>query len=620
MVKRGVKGQVSLFMLVGVAILIAVGILVYLRSQGPSVVTSDIPDELLPIQAYVNECLERVGNEAVMLVGAQGGYTKVPEDIANDPQAHLAVMGEFKLPYWYRNNRNAIPSNQEVEQEIANYVAARLGNCINGFKPFKDTYEVTEISQAPVPAIAIKEGSVDVGISYTIDVAYPTGRGRLDSFHADIPIRLGRVLRLARELLLAENRQAWLEQRTIDLMASLPDSKIPFTSIGFSCVPMTWTIDGVESELKQLLKYNLPRIRVQKTNFMPFERELNYYLNPSAPYPTDVAEYAMLLWNPLSEDFADLKIGVGYLPNWGMTMVVRPSSGNDMRSTSVQGGSYSMVDLTGACIQFYHFTYDITYPVRVSIYDEKSSGYSFSYAFPVIVKDNHGWRNSEPYTETELSESEDFCSDLEQPERSVFVQDAKTFDRLKNVSVSFSCIRYVCKLGQTDEQFGRLFTDVPAGCSGGILTAEKNGYLKTKTQLGNAQTTNIYMLPLVKLNVSVLKFDNSSKSYSALSGEERASLYLSLVGGDQELYSLVLPGTSPGLGLVDANAVYKLRLYIFDGETLVGGYSLDNWKPGNLAGLTSVDFYSYHFPGKDQSEIIRLISRNSTMLEPKVRR
>ncbi|MBW2987901.1 hypothetical protein KY318_00175, partial [Candidatus Woesearchaeota archaeon] len=395
MAKRGALAQVSIFMVIALIILIGIGVLIFLKTRGMlEMGGSEIPKEFLPVSKYVDSCLRRVGLDAIKLVGVQGGYARVPEEIANNPEAYLPLIGNLKIPFWYYNNKNHVPSKRDIEQSIAEYIATEIPNCLGGFAPLNHTF-IIKPSGSPRVNVFIKEEEVELSLDYPLEVATHSSSAEIRKFKQSVDVRLGRILRLAHEIMNAENREAWLEKRTIDLMATMPDRVIPFTNLAFSCLPLEWKTSDVESELKQTLKYNIPRVRVKKTKHLPFEKPLEYYeglgKGMGGEIPGDMAEYAMLLWDPLSEEFNDLRVGFVYMPEWGMEFKVSPSSSGLMKSYPVQGRSFKGINLVGTCIQFYHFTYDLTYPVRVTIFDSASlgnNGYSFNFAFPVIVYHN----------------------------------------------------------------------------------------------------------------------------------------------------------------------------------------------------------------------------------------
>src|SRR3989344_7553316 len=82
------RGQVTLFIIVGLIILIIVGFLLFLRSDALKSKlglgrTSAIivPEQLKPVKNNIDGCVKQVGEEAINILSLQGGYIKLPQDI-----------------------------------------------------------------------------------------------------------------------------------------------------------------------------------------------------------------------------------------------------------------------------------------------------------------------------------------------------------------------------------------------------------------------------------------------------------------------------------------------------------------------------------------------------------
>jgi len=65
------RGQITLFIVIGVLILIIVGIFLYVRAP---VDEEEVPRDVAPVKVFVEECLEDIGKEAVIENSIQGGY------------------------------------------------------------------------------------------------------------------------------------------------------------------------------------------------------------------------------------------------------------------------------------------------------------------------------------------------------------------------------------------------------------------------------------------------------------------------------------------------------------------------------------------------------------------
>src|SRR3989338_786293 len=141
------KGQVTVFIILGIILLLALALIVGIQTE----IVTFKPEEVFPaeksqVENYIASCLELVGQEALELVGLQGGYVEVPAKIANDPNLHLKISPQHLVPYWAYGANQAIPPLEQVKKEIDNYIEKNLRPCLFNLEPFQQTYDLVEKS------------------------------------------------------------------------------------------------------------------------------------------------------------------------------------------------------------------------------------------------------------------------------------------------------------------------------------------------------------------------------------------------------------------------------------------------------------------------------------------
>jgi len=127
------KGQLTLFIIIGILIVAAVGIGFYLSSIST---VDELDDEVLetaietiPVQSFVDTCLEKTLIDGVLHIGLQGGYYIIPNDF-------IFNLG-FMVPIFHDNvNGDFMPSIGNIEEEISYYVIDNIDICLNGFEVF----------------------------------------------------------------------------------------------------------------------------------------------------------------------------------------------------------------------------------------------------------------------------------------------------------------------------------------------------------------------------------------------------------------------------------------------------------------------------------------------------
>ena len=79
------KGQITIFIILGILLLLIVALILLLQQE---IISFDI-EELIPTEAgkvenYITDCIESVGEDALDLAGLQGGFIEVPERYSSD--------------------------------------------------------------------------------------------------------------------------------------------------------------------------------------------------------------------------------------------------------------------------------------------------------------------------------------------------------------------------------------------------------------------------------------------------------------------------------------------------------------------------------------------------------
>ena len=343
-----------------------------------------------------------------------------------------------------------------------------------------------------------------------------------------------------------------LELATINLMTL--DTKIPFTDMMFNCERMIWHEDEIADELKAVLASNLPRIRVENTITKPFKQQLSDYTkydslddkhlgeleNFAIPddLPPDMYEYKQLYWRGFDKDYNNLEVNFVLDENTDLLLTARPSDDGVMKSSLGQG-SKEFLDFM--CINSYHFTYDVVYPVRIAIHDPELDDV-FQFAFTVQINHNAPYRQ-EFFSNIFLTKDkdDDFClSGTEDFE--VIARDPTMFNAdLENVEITYECAKFSCNLGKTSAGDLRysLKKLIPGACKPATIIAEHPSYLKTTAILEDGQDVlDLYMTPLVPLKLDIKKFTSTDLDTALdIAADENVTLELKAKGVD---YSILL--------------------------------------------------------------------------------
>ena len=576
--KRGVrlnkKSQVTIFIIIGMIILVTVGLFIYFKIATTKRLGMIYP-EAIPVNNFVESCINNVAKEGITTLGLQGGYLFFPDKIAADPYSYLAISPfGMKIPYWWYEGIDNTPTPEFMEQQISSYVTMQLKDCLNNFNDFRDELDITEQGNI-VTKTEITDDDIFVKVSYPLVVSSKLNETKttLKEFSKRIPTRLKKIYELAKKIMERENKDAFLEARTIDLIVL--DKSIPTTDVEISCQKKEWYLPEIRQKLKRLLRVNLPYIRVTGTKY---DEEM-YVPNPfgEETYKNSYFNYHYL-WEISEQKYPETHVSFAYDEAWPMEMQARPSKNDKLTSNSQKGADA----LSFFCLHTWHFVYDVGYPAKVTITDEETSrhdAFTFNFAFKVSLKNNQPERTnlaSSIKEEEETTTSEEFCSDVDK-QITVYTDDKITGEPVGDVNLTFVCGVFSCDVGVSEwlsqGAAAALIKRLPY-CVNAVVRGNSEGYDESSIfiETGNEKAFTLPMTP-VKLisNYSVVKHSSSTLVQENLEKDEQATIIikkdnLETYGGYPESEKLPLK-----LFAKD-NFDYDLEIYLMKNEDVIGGY------------------------------------------------
>lgn len=498
------KAQVTIFIILGLVLLISVALVLLLQSQIISFKTDEIiPTEKGKVEGYITSCIQQAGEDALFQLGTQGGYIQLPTQITNDALQYLRLSPNNVLPYWAYGPTTRIPPLTDIKKQIDQYIEAHTKSCLLDLQPFQQTYNLVE--KSPIASDTnINQGNVLFNVHWDIEVQTKAGEkiAEIIQHQAESPIKLKKAYDTAVQIVQAEMSSLKIEDLTQDLIA-LEHPKLPVNGLELSCTKKTWDPQVAEQTLKELLHLNLRELRIKGTEFVEFPDTLPYYQNH-------------YVWN-IGDTFEQSKINVAFNfdDSYPFNFAITPLAGGKMQSSQFGGSQY----LSLLCIQQWKFTYDVVYPVSVRIKDE-TTGYNFNIAFTVhLLRNipNRGEISTTPSLHVDTITDENYCNTRTIPMSiktyELIDNNQGVYERqdLDNVNITFTCIRYNCHIGKTSYDpvlnYAGFTTNYPY-CPGGILRATKPGYKeswqRTVTTAGKSVELNLaplYDFPLQKIKI-----------------------------------------------------------------------------------------------------------------------
>lgn len=195
---RNKKGQITLFLLIGIAILFITAIAMYFmgRESGiemaaQQVSGTEFEETAQAVENFVKQCVRRGAEDALLVAGNQGGYTYLTQ--ANISPKFVKYM-TYTIPYLAMANMSLVPSNQVIEEySLDAYIPWSVKNCLGEYAIFPGV----NVSETKLKVRStIEYESVAFDIDYPISISQGNLQKRLEKYSFSVPVRLGKIMEI----------------------------------------------------------------------------------------------------------------------------------------------------------------------------------------------------------------------------------------------------------------------------------------------------------------------------------------------------------------------------------------------------------------------------------------
>jgi hypothetical protein len=470
------KGQVTIFIILG--IIIIVGVIMFLWLRGSlSIVT--IPASIQPAYSSFISCIEDKTSEGIAILEKQGGYIQLPDFEPGNMYMPFSSQLNFfgtMIPYWYYisgNNiqKTQIPTKTQMQESLADYINNNIQNC-NYEEYYSQGFDITQ--SQPSAKVTINSNDVSISISMNMVFNYKEETVIVKNHKATVKSKLGSLYDSAKKVYDKEQKELFLENYSVDTLRT----HAPVDGTELTCSPKIWNADEVFSYLRESIEANTLALHTESPK-------------------NSVEKYFYVK--------ADTGNGIRFITsqNWSNSYEVNPTSdGSIMIANPV--GTQQGLGILGFCYIAYHFIYNIKYPVVIQAY---SGDEIFQFPMAIVIQGN---KPRKPVEGTAEPTGVDLCSYKNT------MQTVSTYNTNLNIipsTVSFRCLGQTCLIGNST---GTLTANFPQ-CSNGYILARANGYQDTEflystVSEGNA---NVIMNRLYELNVN-LKLNGQNYNSQAM--------------------------------------------------------------------------------------------------------
>jgi len=219
------RGQISIFILLISVLIIMFFFIFYLDisdTKKTEVETSTtLPFTFESIKLFINSCLDDTAENGIYFLGLQGGYY--------DSDSIISGELKLKIPYYWYQGEDKMPSKEEIEIELSRYVKDKLPECINDFDEFKK--QGYEINAGDINVISkINEEDVDVKLEYPIESTIGSEVFKIDEFLLNLDFNF--------------NEKYNIVKRIMEEQKKTPNS-VPLGFIAYSAFNNNFTFENI---------------------------------------------------------------------------------------------------------------------------------------------------------------------------------------------------------------------------------------------------------------------------------------------------------------------------------------------------------------------------------------
>ncbi|HTY43782.1 MAG TPA: hypothetical protein VMC80_00890 [Patescibacteria group bacterium] len=531
--KRGNKrGQVTIFIIIAIIIVAAVGVFFIVRSQQQ---TAKVPASIQPAYQAFLSCLQDDALSGVSILESNGGYITLPKFEAGSSympfSSQLNAFGS-PIPYWYYvsgNNieRQQVPTKSQMEQQLGSYIDGKIRNCV-----LNDYYQQgfhIDLGE-PNTKVSIGTNQISIDLSMNMNINKESDSAVISDHKVTIASPLGDLYNSALKIYDYENKNLFLENYSIDALRTYA----PVDGLEITCSPKIWDAEQVFSTLRQGIEANTLAMSTQGSN--------KYFT----------------IKLPVSQQVRFLNSQY-----WPSSFEVNPSQGAALVANPV--GNQPGLGVLGFCYVPYHFVYNVRYPVLVQLYEGNDI---FQFPMAVIIQGN------EPRQalagNAELFQTSNICDFMNtSTEVNIFDSQSNPVD----ANISYQCANQVCNIGQTSN--GVLQANFPQ-CVNGFISVTANGFKDNNFQYSTVQSgsANIILDRVYNLGVN-LRLDGSSYNNKAV---------INFISNDSS--STIVYPDQKNVQLSEGN--YNVEVYIYGQSNLNLGTGTYQQCVDTLSGISGL--------------------------------
>lgn len=174
------RGQVTLFIVLGIVLVIAVAVGIFLRKEISQSIqdvkissNAALQQKVEEVKPFVQDCLESVTEDAVLRIIAKGGYSKPKKSVE---------YNYYNVPIYFDKGKETVPAMQDIANEIAFAARDNIVSCAN----FNAVNLPVKALKRPEAAVSIGKKAVAVELDWPLQVVSGEDSVTISEFSAEV--------------------------------------------------------------------------------------------------------------------------------------------------------------------------------------------------------------------------------------------------------------------------------------------------------------------------------------------------------------------------------------------------------------------------------------------------
>lgn len=192
---KGKKAQVVIFVILGIVILGAVLIWLFLMNNASK--QKKLLDEktlqteaaqLSQVNTYLDSCLEVAAKDSIYGIMYQGGYDELPSISLTTFQGRPVEDYEYiyneyvGAPYYIVQRQKNLPTIEEIQESIAERTKIYFADCVNNFSDLETTIFEFEENSQPTVTVEITNKNIIFNLNYEVKAKTRTAEYNLGPY------------------------------------------------------------------------------------------------------------------------------------------------------------------------------------------------------------------------------------------------------------------------------------------------------------------------------------------------------------------------------------------------------------------------------------------------------